>query len=217
MLSSLAQGGQKPGNNTVDRSLSSRAFTRTTLARPTDVHAVLTPSKAPPGAGLPRGGDMTRALAYLAVLLSAAVPWFELFTIPPSIALGLDPVVVGLVAFTGNAVATIATVLGWERIATWWERRRGRPPGEGSRRSARGRRVLERYGVPGLALQGPAVTGIYLAAVLALSLGAGRRSVLLWSLASIALWSIVLVAATVAGITVLVDRPGATLAAGAAW
>lgn len=142
-------------------------------------------------------------LAYAAVFVGALVPWFELFVIPPAIALGLNPIAVGALAFAGNAMATMATIVWWQRLTAWWQRRRGRTLGAGSRRGARGLRVFDRYGVPGLALQGPVLTGIYLAVVLALSLGASRRGVVAWSLTSLAAWTIGLVAATVAGVSLV--------------
>lgn len=143
------------------------------------------------------------APAYLAVFAGAVTPWFELFAIPSGISLGLDPVAVGAIAFSGNAVVLVAVVFGWERLGTWWERRRGRPLALGQRRRAGAGRTFERVGVPGLALQGPIVSGSYLAAIVALSLGGSRRSVLVWSLISVALWTVALVYATKVGVSVL--------------
>lgn len=147
---------------------------------------------------------MSDLLPYLAVLIGSLVPWFELFAIPTGIAGGLNPVAVGLVAFGGNALATVAIVIGWDRLRVWWNRRSERPPaGLGSRRNERGRRAFERFGTPALALQGPMVSGTYLAAILALQLGAQRRAVAVWSVAGIAIWSVVLVAVTVTGVNIL--------------
>lgn len=145
---------------------------------------------------------MRTLLAHLAVFAGAAVPWFELFAIPPGIALGLPALTVGLAAFTANSLVALATIAGWQRLSTWWQRRRGHAPGSGSSGS-RARRAFDRYGVPGLALQGPVLSGMYFAAILALSLGAARRSVAIWTLISNAVWTVVLVAATAAGVSVL--------------
>nr|WP_228047337.1 small multi-drug export protein [Saccharopolyspora sp. HNM0983] len=140
-------------------------------------------------------------VAHLAVFVGAAVPWFELFAIAPGIGFGLAPVTVGLVAFTANSLVTLATIVGWQRLVSWWQRRRGSIPGAAG--TGRARRAFDRYGVPGLALQGPVLSGMYFAAILALSLGAPRRTVVVWSLVSNALWTVALVAATVAGLGVL--------------
>ena len=146
---------------------------------------------------------MSTIMAYLGVIFTAAVPWFELFAIPPAIALGLSPVLVGLLAGVSNALVTVAIVLGWERLSAWLQRRRGQPLTFGAQRSERGRRAFERFGVPGLALQGPVLSGIYFAAVLALGLGASRKSVIVWSVVSIALWTTALAILTIAGVTFL--------------
>lgn len=146
---------------------------------------------------------MNDLLLYLTVLLTATLPVFELFAIPPGIALGLSPILVGALAITGNGVVTVVTVSGWERLTEWWERKRGKQLATGAR-SARGRRVFERFGIPGLAPQGPVGTGIYFAALIALGLGGSRRQVLSWCLVSITLWAIALVVATVTGVELLV-------------
>lgn len=61
--------------------------------------------------------------------------------------------------------------------------------------------MFERFGVPGLALQGPAITGTFPAAVISLGLCARQRSVITWSLASIVLWTTLLVIVTVFGVS----------------
>ena len=143
------------------------------------------------------------AWGYLAVALGAALPWLEiLFVIPPAIALGLDPTLVGVVALLGNVLPVVAIVAGYARLDRWSRARRGRPlPGaEAGRRGSRGRRVLARYGVPGLALLGPLVTGVHLAVVIMLASGGRPRPALVWTSASLAAWTLALVVLTVAGV-----------------
>ena len=53
-------------------------------------------------------------------------------------------------------------------------------------------RVWRRYGIPGVALQALLLTGPLLATLLALALGAPARSLLLWMLASVVFWGVVL-------------------------
>ncbi|MBE2999653.1 hypothetical protein IDM40_13175 [Nocardiopsis sp. HNM0947] len=142
---------------------------------------------------------MNDLIAHLLVLLGAAVPWFELFVVPPAIALGLNPVIV---AFLGNTAVSFAAIAGSARLLAWWERRRGRPIGSGSA-GQRGRKAFERFGVPGLALQGPFLSGMYFAVLFSVLLGAPRRSVALWTVASNALWTVALAVGTVAGVGVL--------------
>ena len=146
----------------------------------------------------------TGPLGYVVVAVAAATPWLEiLVVIPPAILLDLDPVTVTVVAFLGNYVPVGAIVLAHDAWTRWRSRRgatsRRRRPGRGER----AQRVLQRYGVPGLALLGPLLTGIHLAAVIMLATGASRQRVLAWTGASLAAWAVGLTLATVAGVSVV--------------
>lgn len=140
------------------------------------------------------------AWGYLAVALAAAVPWLEvLLVIPPAVAFGLDPVLVAVAAFAGNYLPVVGIVLGYQRLSWWLARRRGeRDTGGG--RGQRGRRLLARYGVPGLALLGPLITGAHLAAVLAAGTGASPYRVLLWTGAGLAAWTVGVTVASMLGV-----------------
>lgn len=134
---------------------------------------------------------------YTLVFLAAATPWLEIvLVIPVAIGAGLAPVPVAMVSFAGNALP----VLGIVALFHWWERRRGPVRRRWSRRAVR---VWARWGLPGLALLGPLVTGIHLAAVMALALHADRRATTWWMTASLALWTVVTTVAAVGGIEVL--------------
>ncbi len=71
-----------------------------------------------------------------------------------------------------------------------------------ARRRERIERVWERYGIPGVALQAPLLTGPILATLLALALGAPARPLLLWMLASVVLWGAVITGAAALGFSV---------------
>ncbi len=72
-----------------------------------------------------------------------------------------------------------------------------------AKRRARIERVWKRYGIPGVALQAPLLTGPLLATVLALGLGAPPRALLGWMLASVVFWGAVLTGAAALGLSVL--------------
>ncbi len=130
---------------------------------------------------------------YFLVFLAAATPWLEIMlVIPVAIGLGLAPIPVTLISFIGNALP----VFGIVALFRQWERRRGPV-----RRnwSPRARRVWDRYGLPGIALAGPVITGIHLATVMALALQANRRSTIVWMSLSLAIWSVVTLVVTLAG------------------
>lgn len=121
--------------------------------------------------------------------------WVGIFT---GVALGLHPVLSGIVSIASALIGVTLVVL-------WGERLQGRI--YRSRRLAKRRerieRVWKRYGIPGVALQAPLLTGPLLATVLALGLGAPPRALLRWMLASIALWGAALTGAAALGLSVV--------------
>lgn len=143
------------------------------------------------------------AWQYALVFVLAATPWLEVVVvIPAGIGLDLNPIAVAVLAFLGNTLAVYAIVFFYSRIRSWWRARRGEPDDE-SGRSKRARRLWDRYGMAGLALASPLLTGIHLAAFLGLALGASNRSTAGWMTGSIALWTIVLTAGSVWGFSLL--------------
>ena len=78
-------------------------------------------------------------------------------------------------------------------------------PGAGHGRGGRARRLFDRFGLPGLALLGPLLTGVHFAALVALAAGARRRPTTVWLLGGVVGWSALAAAATVFGLEALVD------------
>ncbi|SNR23521.1 small multi-drug export protein [Halorubrum vacuolatum] len=158
------------------------------------------------GAALTDAGGL---LQYGLVFLFAAFPWVEiLVVIPIAIGVGLDPVGVGVVAFVGNAGSVLVLLLGYRRVSGWWERRRSRAEDEEdgestSRRRKWARRIWDRYGLPGLALAAPVLTGVHLAALLALAAGSRGRAIAGWMTVGIAAWTVVLVAGSAFGVSLV--------------
>ncbi len=68
-----------------------------------------------------------------------------------------------------------------------------------SKRRKRVERLWNRYGVVGVALQAPILTGAPLATLIALGLGAPPKSLLLWMSVSVVLWGVVITGAAVLG------------------
>lgn len=131
---------------------------------------------------------------YVGVFVAAATPWIEiLLVIPAAVALGLQAVPVGVVAFVGNALPVAALVLAHGAWGRRRDRRRGDLEQAPSARRQRAQRIMDRYGLPALAAAGPLVTGIHLATVMALALGARRGAILAWMTASLAAWTTTLV------------------------
>jgi uncharacterized membrane protein len=160
-------------------------------------------------------------VAYLVVFVAAATPWLEvLLVVPAGIVAGLPPAPTALVAAVGNTATLVPLVLAGDRLRGWWRARRrlasGPPavtdPGpngtdevSGSGRGGRAARLFDRYGLPGLAALGPLLTGIHVAAVVALAAGADRRRTVTWLTAGVVIWAVITATATVLGIDAFID------------
>jgi Ca2+/H+ antiporter, TMEM165/GDT1 family len=120
--------------------------------------------------------------------------WVGIIT---GVALGLSPVLSGAVSIASAVVGVTLVVVAGERLQGRIYRSRRL-----ARRRERIERVWKRYGIPGVALQAPLLTGPLLATVLALGLGAPPRTLLYWMFASLVLWGVVLTGATVLGLSV---------------
>lgn len=151
-------------------------------------------------------GTGSGPLPYLFVFLGAATPWLEiLLVIPLGVAYGLNPVVVAIVAFLGNALTVYALVAAMDRVTSLLHRWRGHrrsDPDESTSRRELATRVWNRYGMPGLAMASPILTGVHLATLIAVGLGATRRSTLVWMTASLAVWTVGITALAVTGVEV---------------
>ncbi|QRV16544.1 small multi-drug export protein [Haloterrigena salifodinae] len=141
---------------------------------------------------------------YLLVFALAMIPAIEPFVvIPVAIGLGFDPAATGVAAFAGSATAVGAIVIGHERLTAWWTRRRGGDDLDSSDRYGRARRLWKRYGIVGLSFAGPILAGIHLTALLAVVVGENTRLTVGWLAVGLAVWTVVLVGGSTAGISLL--------------
>lgn len=127
---------------------------------------------------------MPSILEWLLVFAVAATPMFELlFAIPMGVAMGVSPWLVAPLALAGNLLITALPCVLHERL-----RRSGwQPPGMKRRRRAA--RIFDRWGLPGLALTAPILTGTPLAAVIALAFGIGAGRTLRVIALGLLLWT----------------------------
>ncbi len=149
------------------------------------------------------------------VFLGGAFPWLEaIVVIPIGVLAGLPPVLVVLVAVIGNLLTVwLAAVFG-QRVRLWWAaRRRARAETDTkshspaklerhNRRRARIDRVMERWGMLGLAVLGPIGLGTQFSALAAVALGVSARHATIWVGAGTVAWSVVAAVLTVAGVTI---------------
>lgn len=138
-------------------------------------------------------------LGLVGVFLGGALPWLEaIVVIPAGILLGLPPLAVVVAAVVGNLSTVAVAAFAGERLRTYFSARSGSAgggaagadPARGGR-SARAARVMDRYGLPGLAILGPLGIGTQLSAALAVSLGVSGRRAFVWVGAATVGWSVV--------------------------
>ena len=128
---------------------------------------------------------------YATLFILAATPWIELlFVVPLGIAMGLKPTLVALVVFTGNAFPVFLIVFGYDRWRRWRaDASKTEKAHHGGRRWSRALRIWNNYGLPGLAMAGPLLTGIHLATIIALFFSPDRRKLLFWMVLSLLVWT----------------------------
>lgn len=159
----------------------------------------------------------------LGVFLGGATPWLEApIVIPTGLIAGLPVVPVLLAAIIGNLLTVgIAAYFG-EAMRSWFSRRRASRRREldveaeehrrartqhrrarTQRRRARIEKVMDRGGLPLLALVGPVGLGTQVSAVVAVALGVRATTSFLWVSAGTVLWCVVAAYATLAGVEIL--------------
>ena len=134
----------------------------------------------------------------LKLLPTAAFGAVDLWAgIPVGLALGLPPVVSGIAATSGGLVGAVLVTVAGERLQRWLYTR-----GWLSKRRKRIERMWERYGILGVALQAPMLTGAPLGTLVALGLGAPAKRLLFWMCVSLVLWGAVLTGAVALGFSI---------------
>lgn len=149
----------------------------------------------------------------LAMFIGGAIPWLEaIIVIPVGVLAGGPPVPVVLVALVGNLLTVWLTAVFGQRLRSWWSARRAakreRAGGEHpetqqrrQRRAERIERVMNRWGMPGLALLGPLGLGTHLSAFAAVAVGVSSRAAFGWVAAGTVLWSVIAGVLTGAGVS----------------
>ena len=138
---------------------------------------------------------MNEVLKLLSTAAAGALDvWVGIIT---GVALGLSPALSGAVSIASAIVGVTLGVAAGGRLQQLIYRSRRL-----AKRRERIERVWKRYGIPGLALQAPLLTGPLLATLLALTLGAPPRPLLLWMLASVVIWGVVLTGGVALGFSI---------------
>jgi hypothetical protein len=146
----------------------------------------------------PFGKRFDRVNQLLTLLSTAAAGALDVWVgIITGVALGLSPTSSGAVSIGSALVGVTLVVAMGGRLQRLIYRSRGL-----AKRRESVERVWKRYGIPGLALQAPLLTGPILATLLALSLGAPPRPLLLWMLVSVVFWGVALTGGVALGFSI---------------
>ena len=119
--------------------------------------------------------------------------------IPIGLGLELNPLITGFTAAMGAIMSTAVIVFIGEGIRTRLVRLRYRR--KGKERQGRIIGIWERYGVVGLGLLAPLITGAPLGVALGLTLGVRTDRLFFWAIIGIVLWSAIITLAGILGLT----------------
>ena len=161
--------------------------------------------------------NVAQWLGLLGTFFGGALPWLEaVIVIPAGIVAGLPVVPVVVAAVTGNLFTVALAAWFGAQIMAWWSGRRQRGEwlkndaetaehraAKRAKRQQRILRVMDRGGMPALALLGPLILGTQLAVVAAVAVGISATRSFLWISSGTVLWALVAAVATVTGFEVL--------------
>ncbi|MCP3761010.1 small multi-drug export protein [Domibacillus sp. A3M-37] len=137
---------------------------------------------------------------YSLVFIAAAIPWMEIaLVIPIGIVRGLSPFWVMVLAFTGNMLTVLMLIAGFTKVEEWMKKKFEHKGIKQTKQMERARRIMSKYGLPGLAMLGPLFIGTHIAAFIGLSFGASKKWTTLWLTISIGLWTLIIGIATMLG------------------
>lgn len=124
----------------------------------------------------------------------AALAIFELWAaIPVGTALKLHPLFNGLASGLGAIIGVLLVVVIGDRLRNWLLRKKEQ------KKKGRIYKIWEKYGVIGLGLLAPLITGAPLGAAIGVSLGAPPKRLFYWMSTGIVIWTIVLVVISTLG------------------
>lgn len=121
-------------------------------------------------------------------------------SIPLGFVLGLHPLVTGITTVIGATLGVFIVIFTGERLRSWILKRHKSKNEE--KKPGLIQKIWQRYGVIGLGLLAPLLTGAPLGTALGIALGAPAKQLLFWMGIGIILWTVLLVSLGVAGVEV---------------
>ena len=108
--------------------------------------------------------------------------------IPAGTALKLHPLLNGIASALGAMIGAVFVIFFGERLRKWLLNKKEK----GERNKGRIDRIWEKYGVVGLGMLSPLITGAPLGAAIGISLGASPRRLIIWMSIGIVIWTVLL-------------------------
>jgi hypothetical protein len=110
--------------------------------------------------------------------------------IPMGTALKLHPLLNGTASALGAVIGAVLVIVLGDRLRNWLLKRRGR--GKEQEKKGQIYRIWDKYGVIGLGMLSPLLTGAPLGAAIGISLGASPGRLIFWMSFGILIWTIIL-------------------------
>lgn len=125
--------------------------------------------------------------------------------IPMGFLLKLDPVTNSLVCIAGAVSGAAVVIFGGEGIRKFIERKKRQTPAEESGKSRKNtaRVIWDKYGVIGLGLLAPWITGAPLAAAIGVGFKADPKKLLFWITAGVIICTVIFVGLGVMGLNLI--------------
>ena len=137
----------------------------------------------------------------LNILSVTALAILEIWAaIPLGFVLGLHPLVIFITNVAGATAGVFIIIFAGERLLKWILKRQESKKDKGKPGAIQ--KIWQKYGVIGLGLLSPFLTGALLGAAIGIASGAPTGKLLLWMTIGIILWTVILVSLGVAGIEV---------------
>jgi hypothetical protein len=153
-----------------------------------------------------KAGDFMETVKLLTIFgLATLELWVA---IPAGFAMNAHPVAIGVATAVGATLGVVIVVLLGDRFRTWLLGRKRKNREDDPLKAKEGGRqetiekIWNRYGVAGLGLLAPLITGAPLGAALGIALGAPVGKLLFWMTVGVILWSTLLTTVGALGISI---------------
>ncbi|MFZ7104455.1 MAG: small multi-drug export protein [Peptococcaceae bacterium] len=140
----------------------------------------------------------------LNILSVTALAILEIWAaIPLGFVLGLHPLVIVITNVIGATAGVFLIIFAGERLRNWILKRHESKKDKGEPGTIQ--KIWQKYGVIGLGLLSPFLTGALLGAAIGIASGASIGKLLFWMTIGIILWTVILVSLGAAGIEIFTE------------